>query len=56
MASRTEKQKTTYYDHFAKKWRCDSKRKRIWLMYLKTSANKKYRKMKKMEIKRELDI
>lgn len=51
MASRTEKQKITYYDHFAKKMYCDTKSKRAWLMCLKTSANKKYRKMKKMEIK-----
>lgn len=26
MASRTEEQKLTYYDHFAKKWRCDGKK------------------------------
>ncbi len=55
MASRTEKQKTTYYDHFAKHWRCDGKRKRIWLRFLKTSANKKYRKENKKNIKKELD-
>lgn len=55
MASRTEKQKTTYYDHFAKKWRCDSKRKRIWLSYLKKSANKKYRKNQKEISKNLLD-
>lgn len=51
MASRTEKQKLTYYDHFAKRWRCDGKRKRIWLKFLKTSANKKYRRIQKKEIK-----
>jgi hypothetical protein len=55
MASRTEKQKTTFYDHFAKKYRCDGKRKRIWLRFLKTSANKKYRKENKKNIKKELD-
>lgn len=54
MASRTEKQKSTFYDHFAKHWRCDNKRKRIWLAYLKKSANKKYRRMKKEEIKKEI--
>lgn len=54
MASRTEKQKTTFYDHFAKRYRCDSRRKRIWLAYCKKSANKKYRKMKKMEMKGEI--
>lgn len=54
MAGRTEKQKSTYYDHFAKKWRCDGKRKRIWLSYLKKTANKKYRKMQKEEIEKEL--
>ena len=52
MASRTEKQKTTYYDHFAKHWRCDGRRKRIWLSYLKKSANKKYRKIEKERISR----
>lgn len=52
---RTEKEKTTFYDHFAKKHRCDSKRKRAWLSYLKKSANKKYRKNKKNEIKKTLD-
>jgi len=56
MASRTEKQKTTYYDHFAKHWRCDGKRKRIWLRFLKTSANKKYRKENKKNIKKSLTI
>ena len=55
MASRTEKQKLTYYDHFAKKWRCDGKRKRIWLSYLKKTANKKYRKMQKKEIEKKLE-
>lgn len=48
---RTEKEKTTYYDHFAKRWRCDGRRKRIWLSYLKKAANKKFRQMKKKEIK-----
>lgn len=52
MASRTEKQKTTYYDHFAKHWRCDGRRKRIWLSYLKKSANKKFRKMEKNRIEK----
>lgn len=55
MAIRTEKQKLTYYDHFAKRWRCDGKRKRIWLSYLKKSANKKYRKMQKEEIRKETE-
>ena len=50
MASRTEKQKATFYDHFAKRWRADSKRKRKWLSYLKKAANKKYRQSKKKEI------
>ena len=48
---RTEKEKTTYYDHFAKKWRCDGRRKRIWLSYLKKSANKKFRRIKKQKIR-----
>ena len=52
--NRTEKQKVTFYDHFAKRYRCDGKRKRIWLSYLKKSANKKYRKMKKEEMKGEI--
>ena len=50
MASRTEKQKSTYYDHFAKRWRADGKRKRAWLSYLKKAANKKFRKEKKKEM------
>lgn len=52
---RTEKEKSTYYDHFAKRFRCDSKRKRAWLLYLKKSANKKFRKQKKKEIRKELE-
>ena len=52
---RTEKEKTTFYDHFAKRYRCDSKRKRAWLLYLKKSANKKYRRTKKEEIRKELE-
>ena len=53
MASRTEKQKTTYYDHFAKRWRANGKRKRKWLSYLKKAANKKYRQSKKKEMDKE---
>lgn len=52
---RTEKEKSTYYDHFAKKFRCDSKRKRAWLLHLKKTANKKFRKQKKEEIRKELN-
>lgn len=50
MASRTEKQKSTYYDHFAKRFRADGKRKRAWLSYLKKAANKKFRREKKREM------
>lgn len=53
--SRTEKQKNTFYDHFAKHWRCNGRGKRIWLAYCKKSANKKWRRIEKDRIEKELD-